>query len=80
MPVALGKTCDRVLGCTVTLLACRGQTRSAMPHNHTGTRPPISRYQSWRCFGRDDALPRFRPGKGTTFFLVIMQDWMHRQR
>lgn len=37
------QTCDRVLGCTVTLLACRGQARSAMPHNHTGTRPPISR-------------------------------------
>jgi hypothetical protein len=64
-----------VLGCTVTLLACCGQTRSVMPHKAHRNPPARLLYQSWRCFGRDDAVPRFRAGNGTTFFLVFMQDW-----
>jgi hypothetical protein len=30
--------------------------------------------QSWRCLGDDDTVPRFLPGKATTFLLVLMQE------
>jgi hypothetical protein len=78
MPNELNNSYD-LLGSAVALVASIGRLRA--PHFACAPKTsPKLLYQSWRCFGRDDSVPRFRPGKATTFFLVFIQDWMHRQR
>jgi hypothetical protein len=45
---------------------------------HEQRKPPARLfYRSWLCLGDDDAVPRFRSGKGSTFFLVVIQHLMH---
>jgi hypothetical protein len=70
MPNELNNTYD-LLGSAIALVASIG----GLAAPHFACAPKTS-----RCFGRDDTVPRFRPGKGTTFSLVFMQDWMHRQK
>jgi hypothetical protein len=67
MPNELNNTYD-LLGSAVALVASIGRLRA--PHFACAPKTsPKPLYQSWRCFGRDDTVPRFRPGKAPRFSL-----------